>query len=33
MGLKYIVHLVDCEMLYSAYKDITTHFNEKVKNV
>lgn len=33
MGLKYIVHLVDCEMLYSAYKDITTHFNEKLKNV
>jgi 4-hydroxy-2-oxoheptanedioate aldolase len=28
IGIKYIVHLVDCEMLRNAYADIVNHFND-----
>ena len=27
LGLKYIVHLVDCEMLRSTYSEVVNHFN------
>ena len=33
INVKYIVHLVDCEMLRSAYSDIQQHFNIEIKNV
>lgn len=30
MGLKYLVHLADCEMLHAAYTDVKTVFNNKI---
>jgi len=33
MGLKYIVHLVDCEMLRDSYSNIKQHFDKESKNV
>jgi 4-hydroxy-2-oxoheptanedioate aldolase len=32
MGLKYIVHLADCEMLYASYRDVNKVFRKKVDN-
>ncbi len=29
LGVKYIVHLVDCEMLKASYIDVVNHFNSK----
>lgn len=29
IGIKYIVHLVDCEMLRNSYTDVVNHFQEK----
>ena len=33
INVKYIVHLVDCEMLRNAYSDIQQHFDNEIKNV
>lgn len=32
IGIKYIVHLVDCEMLRNSYLEIKTHFDKVTKN-
>ncbi|MCK9162304.1 MAG: aldolase/citrate lyase family protein [Arcobacteraceae bacterium] len=32
IGIKYIVHLVDCEILRNAYTDIVNHFNDNRSN-
>jgi len=33
IGVKYIVHLVDCEMLRNSYSDIKQHFDSESENV
>lgn len=32
IGLKYVVHLVDCEMLRQSYSDVVAHFNSQKGN-
>lgn len=31
IGLKYIVHLVDCEMLRNSYSEVKQHFDKEIK--
>ena len=31
IGVKYIVHLVDCEMLRNSYDEVVKHFNINTK--